>query len=232
MSQLARKEVLAKMRARLARQPLSKCPTTILLVSWYPGSGERKADDVAVYGARLRRGQKLWSEPFVMADTPGFLDGNPAMFINRRQRLWLFWPIVLANTWESCVTSYRVSSRNEAKGPHQWEWQDQVLLKPEAFLPDMEKALEARLKDSVPPPERTNRVAEMKRLIDDKLFQRLGWQPRCRPTLLRSGRIVLPALLRHLQRLPDGSERRWRATWFASRPLAGYGNIQPAVLQK
>jgi hypothetical protein len=22
------------------------------------------------------------------------------------------------------------------------------------------------------------------------------------------------------------------ATWFASRPLAGYGNIQPAVLQK
>ena len=207
-------------------------PNRDLLVSWYRGSGERKADDVAVYGARLRRGQKQWSEPFVMADTPGFPDGNTAMFIDRRQRLWLFWPIVLANTWESCVTSYRVSSRYDAKGPPQWEWQGQVLLKPEAFVPDMEKALEARLQNSVLPPEMTNRVAELKRLIDDKLFQRLGWQPRCKPTLLRSGRIVLPLYSDtysvSLMALSDDGG----ATWFASRPLAGYGNIQPAVLQK
>jgi hypothetical protein len=207
-------------------------PNRDLLVSWYRGSGERKADDVAVYGARLRRGQKEWSKPFVMADTPGFPDGNTAMFIDRRQRLWLIWPLVLANTWESCVTSYRVSSRYQAKGPPQWEWQGQVLLKPEAFVPDMEKALEARLKDSVLPPEMTNRVAELKRLIDDKLFQRLGWQPRCKPTLLRSGRIVLPLYSDtysvSLMALSDDGG----ATWFASRPLAGYGNIQPAVLQK
>jgi predicted neuraminidase len=207
-------------------------PNRDLLVSWYRGSGERKADDVAVYGARLRRGQKQWSEPFVMADTPGFPDGNTAMFIDRRQRLWLFWPIVLANTWESCVTSYRVSSRYDGKGSPQWEWQGQVLLKPEAFVPDMEKALEARLQTSVLPPEMTNRVSELKRLIDDKLFQRLGWQPRCKPTLLRSGRIVLPLYSDtysvSLMALSDDGG----ATWFASRPLAGYGNIQPSVLQK
>ena len=31
-----------------------------LFVSWYRGSGERSADDVAVYGARLRKGATQW----------------------------------------------------------------------------------------------------------------------------------------------------------------------------
>ena len=34
---------------------LAECPNGDLLVSWYRGSGERQADDVAVYGARLPR---------------------------------------------------------------------------------------------------------------------------------------------------------------------------------
>ncbi len=33
-----------------------ECPNGDLLVSWYRGSGERSADDVAVYGARCRKG--------------------------------------------------------------------------------------------------------------------------------------------------------------------------------
>src|SRR4026208_184447 len=105
---------------------LVECPQGDLLVSWYRGSGERQADDVAVYGARRRAGEK-WSEPFVMADTPGFPDGNTAMFIDARQRLWLFGPIVLANTWESCIPSYRIASRYDAGGPPKWDWQGQVL---------------------------------------------------------------------------------------------------------
>src|SRR6185295_8468149 len=72
-----------------------ECPNGDLLVSWYRGSGERQADDVAVFGARRRSGHEKWSEPFVMADTPGFPDGNTAMFIDAQQRLRLFWPIVL-----------------------------------------------------------------------------------------------------------------------------------------
>src|SRR5690606_3975615 len=51
-----------------------ECPNGDLLVSWYRGSGERKADDVAVYGARLKKGETAWSEPFLMVDTPGFPD--------------------------------------------------------------------------------------------------------------------------------------------------------------
>src|SRR5687767_11976687 len=68
-----------------------ECPNGDLLVSWYRGSGERKADDVAVYGARKRKRGNNWSEPFLMVDTPGFPDGNTAMFIDGRKRLWLFW---------------------------------------------------------------------------------------------------------------------------------------------
>jgi arylsulfatase A len=209
-----------------------ECPNGDLLVSWYRGSGERNSDDVAVYGARRRQGQEAWSEPFVMADTPGFPDGNTAMFIDRRDRLWLFWPIVLANTWESCLTSYRVATQYSADGVPKWEWQGLVLLRPESFVEEMEKGLVARLKRSALPTEMTNRVAELKRRITDKLSQRLGWQPRCKPTLLRSGRILLPLYSDtysvSIMAISDDAGQ----TWFASRPLAGYGNIQPAVLQK
>ena len=209
-----------------------ECPNGDLLVSWYRGSGERKADDVAIYGARLTRGQHKWSEAFVMADTPGFPDGNTAMFIDARKRLWLFWPIVLANTWESCVTSYRIANDYQASGPPKWNWQGQVLLKPDGFAEEMERALDARLKTSVVSAEMTNRLAEFKSTITNKLSQRLGWQPRCKPTVLRSGRIVLPLYsdtysVSIMGLSDDGGER-----WHASRPLAGFGNIQPAVLQK
>lgn len=81
-----------------------ECPNGDLLVSWYRGSGERDADDVAVYGARKRKGDSHWSEAFLMADTPGFPDCNTAMHIDDKGRLWLFWPVILANTWESCLT--------------------------------------------------------------------------------------------------------------------------------
>jgi len=209
-----------------------ECPKGDLLVSWYRGSGERRADDVAVYGARRPRKKSQWSEPFLMVDTPGFPDGNTAMFIDSRRRLWLFWPVVLANTWESCITSYRIASRYESGGSPKWDWQGQVLLRPETFADDMEKALEARLKTSAVPAETTNRLAEFKQTITNKLSQRLGWQPRCKPTVLHSGRIVLPLYSDtysiSIMALSDDAGQ----TWFASRPLAGFGNIQPAVLQR
>lgn len=63
-----------------------ECPNGDLFVSWYRGSGERRADDVAVYGAWRAKGESKWSEPFVLADTPGFPDCNTAMFIDDGQR--------------------------------------------------------------------------------------------------------------------------------------------------
>src|SRR5688572_2768921 len=105
-----------------------QCANGDLLASWYRGSGERKADDVAIFGARLRRGQRQWSDAFLMVDTPGFPDGNTAMHIDAKDRLWLFWPVIVANTWESCITTYRVASKYQGSGSPRWEWQGQILL--------------------------------------------------------------------------------------------------------
>lgn len=209
-----------------------ECPNGDLLVSWYRGSGERKADDVAIYGARRSRKGGPWSEAFLMVDTPGFPDGNTAMFIDGRERLWLFWPIVLANTWESCITTYRVANRYEGKGAPKWDWQGQILLKPPLFAEDVNRALDERMRTAPLPEWMTNRVAEFRSTLTNKLYQRLGWQPRCKPTVLKSGRIVMPLYtdtfsVSLMALSDDGGE-----TWFASRALAGFGNIQPAVLQR
>src|SRR5437870_13129432 len=62
-------------------------PNGDLLVSWYRGSGERQADDVAVYGARKKARSDQWGDAFLLADTPGFPDCNTALFIDSKSRL-------------------------------------------------------------------------------------------------------------------------------------------------
>lgn len=107
-----------------------ECPNGDLLVCWYRGSGERWADDVAILGARKRKGTRTWSKPFVMADTPGYPDTNPAMFIDPQKRLWLFWPTILDNRWESALMKYKVSSRYQKPGPPQWDANDVLHITP------------------------------------------------------------------------------------------------------
>ncbi|HVL12394.1 MAG TPA: sialidase family protein, partial [Gemmata sp.] len=110
-----------------------ECPNGDLLVSWYRGSGERSADDVAVFASRKKAGAKEWGDAFLMVDTPGFPDCNTAMWIDKDGKLWLFWPVILANSWESCLTHYRVSGDYQKDGVPKWEWQGNIPLKPKDF---------------------------------------------------------------------------------------------------
>lgn len=207
-----------------------ECPNGDLLVSWYRGSGERSADDVAIYGARLKKGQKTWSDPFLMADNEGFPDGNTAMFIDRHQRLWLFWPVILDNQWSSCLTNYRYSKDYQGDGCPKWDWQGALYLKPVKFNELMPKVLEEALQRVESPSEEV--VKKLKEHINSKLSSRLGWQPRCKPTVLPSGRIILPLYSDtysvSLMAISDDDGK----TWTASQPLVGWGNVQPAVLRK
>src|SRR6476660_2783858 len=98
-----------------------EAPNGDLLVCWFHGSGERTADDVVIRGARLKKGAKAWSEPFLLADTPGYPDTNATMFIDPRQRLWLLWPTILANEWHTALMKYRISSSYERDGAPRWE---------------------------------------------------------------------------------------------------------------
>src|SRR4051794_30062013 len=205
-----------------------------LLASWYRGTGERQADDVAVYGARKEKGEAKWSDAFLMADTPGFPDCNTAMMIDRRNRLWLFWPTIIANTWESCLTNYRSSTDFAGPGPPKWDKNGIILLKPTDFDKDVEAALNELLKNfkSVVNDDWLKETPFDRKKIRNKLFQRIGWQPRCKPTVLPSGRILLPLYsdtfsLSIMAISDDDGE-----TWFASKPLLGFGAIQPTVLRR
>jgi predicted neuraminidase len=211
-----------------------ECPNGDLLVSWYRGSGERTADDVAVYGARKKQGEAAWSEAFLMADTPDFPDCNTCLMIDRHDRLWLFWPTILANTWESCLTKYRTSDDYSGPGAPTWEREGLVLLKPDDFsaaadagLVTLMKKYEALLTD-----ETRAEIEEGRIKMRDKLYQRLGWQPRCKPTVLPSGRILLPLYTDtfsiSIMAISDDEGK----TWYASQPLLGFGAIQPAVLRR
>ncbi len=209
-------------------------PNGDLLVSWYRGSGERRSDDVAVFGARRKKGTTDWSEAFLMADRPGFPDCNTTMMIDGRGRLWLFWPTILANTWESCLTNYRRSSDFAELGAPRWDREGVILLKPDDFRDEAVKMLDEWLAGLKQPlPEATRKEIDTARVrLGDRLYQRLGWQPRCKPTVLPSGRILLPLYtdtfsISIMAISDDGGE-----TWYASKPLIGFGNIQPAVLRR
>ena len=211
-----------------------ECPDGSLLVSWYRGSGERSADDVAVYGARLAKGEDAWSEPFLMADRPGFPDCNTCMMIDRHQRLWLFWPTILANSWESCLTNFKLASEYDKPGCPQWEREGLVLLKPDDFEKEANQVLTALLERFAGRISNRLRkeIEETRGRLGEKLYQRLGWQPRCKPTVLPSGRILLPLYTDTFSISIMAVSDDDGDTWYASKPLVGFGNIQPAVLRR
>lgn len=205
-----------------------------LLVSWYRGAGERKADDVAVFGARLKRGQPEWSEAFLMHDTPGFPDCNTALMTDSRGRLMLFWPVIIANSWESCLTHVKISDNPSGDGAPRWNSDQTILLKPDDFSGEATIALDQMLA-TLPVPlseEQKAKIEEAKNLLGDKLHQRLGWQPRCKPTVLPSGRILLPLYTDTFSISIMAISDDGGSTWFASKPLLGFGAIQPAVLRR
>src|SRR5918997_4759685 len=92
-----------------------------LFVCWFHGSGERTADDVVVRGARLEKGRRTWSAPFLMADTPGYPDTNATMFLDPKKRLWLMWPTILANEWHTALMKYKIASDYSGEGAPKWD---------------------------------------------------------------------------------------------------------------
>src|SRR4051794_934135 len=198
-------------------------PNGDLLASWYRGSGERRADDVQVLGARLAKGQSTWSEPFLMVDYEGFPDCNTCMMIDKQQKLWLFWPIIVDNDWGSALTNYRVSSDYSGPGAPKWNWQGVIFLKPADFKDEAMSLLRENMAKL--PPARGQAIKryadELEKRLGEKLSQRLGWQPRCKPTVLSTGRILLPlysdSYSFSLMAISDDDG----ANWYASKPLIG-----------
>ena len=66
----------------------------------------------------------------------------------------------------------------------------------------------------------------------DELYQRLGWMPRVHPVVLPSGRWILPLYSDTFSASIMAISDDRGTTWTASRPLIGFGNIQPSLVRK
>ncbi len=124
-------EIFPPVQEHVHGSTIVELPNGDLLAAWFQGSGERWADDVTIMGARLKKGQDHWSKPFLLADTPGFPDINPILFLDAQKRLWLMWYTVIANQWETSLLKYRISEDYaEQTGAPKWAWQEVLHVKP------------------------------------------------------------------------------------------------------
>jgi predicted neuraminidase len=211
-----------------------ECPNGDFLVCWFHGSGERTADDVVVQGARLQKGSNKWSPVFLMADTPGFPDCNPVLFIDSNERLWQFWIAVCAHKWEQSILKYRLSANYQQPGPPKWDWQDIILLKPgDVFAETIENDFKELITEEPIWAEYAPMYSTM--IIEaakDKAKRQTGWMTRTHPITLPSGRILLPLYSDgfniSLVAITDDAGKHWRA----SKPIVGFGPTQPSIVRK
>jgi predicted neuraminidase len=207
-------------------------PSGDLFAVWYHGSGERTADDVLIQGARKIKGRPDWTPPQTVADTPGFPDCNPALFLDSKKRLWLFWPVILANEWHTALLKYRVSTGySDRNALPLWGISEELLFQPRNFTERVRQAIQPRLRDAIPGTPLHDYLTRLDQRAGDKYFMRMGWMPRAHPTELPSGRILVPLY-------SDGYDFSLMAitddgrTWTTSEPLPGAGNVQPSIVRR
>ena len=217
-----------------------EAPNGDLLVCWFHGSGERSADDVKIEGARKRKGAKQWSPRFTMADTPGYPDTNCAMFIDPQGRLWLLWPTILANRWESALMKYRISTDYRRDGPPRWAVNEVLHVTPgKEFEPIVTNYLAhaaAALRDPAMSAARRERIetylATLRTRAADKLTCRLGWMTRAHPVVLDGRRLIVPLYADGFSFSLMAITDDWGQSWHTSTPLVGGGNIQPSLVRR
>ena len=182
-----------------------------LLAAWYSGSGERKSDDVVIQGAWLRKGSKRWEPRFLMADTPGYPDCNPALFAGPDRSLWLFWPTILDHRWEGALLKFaRCDNPSAQGGPPKWSSIGRLARDAQGL-----RRRDAAAVAALSAEERTKYRSILDEAQDrsrDELYQRLGWMPRVHPVVLPSGRWILPCTP-----IPF-PPRSWRSRTIAARP--------------
>jgi len=205
-------------------------PKGDLLVCWFHGSGERTADDVLIRAARWNKEKGSWGQPFTLADAPGFPETNPVLFIDRRARLFFFWPLIIAHRWETALMKYRVSNDyQQADAPPVWAFQDNIVLIPKNIAAKTKAFVSAETERSPQLAAAGQRLIER---AEDEYFSRMGWFTRTHPLELPSGRLLVPMY-------SDGYSFGIMAisddggiTWKGSEPIVGLGGIQPSVVRK
>lgn len=211
-----------------------ECPNGDLLVCWFRGSGERQADDVAIMGARWVKATGKWTEMFVMADTPEFPDTNCCMIIDPQERLWLLWPTIQANTWESALMKYKISEDYmKPEGPPIWGLMEVLHMKPgDDFEQKVRAKTEAYMEGQTVTPRAQMWAERNYKQAADKLTRRLGWFTRAHPYILDGKRLIVGLYSDGFSFSLNAYTDDWGKSWKFSDPIVGGGNIQPSFARK
>lgn len=215
-----------------------ECPNGDLLVCWFHGSGERKSDDVVILGSRKVKATGEWTEPFLMGDIPEFPDTNCCMIIDPQERLWLMWPTILANTWESALMNYKISADYmKPDGPPRWDSHAILHMKPGADFPQtVERKVHEYVASQELPAALNPLVDQWKKHVldqaNDKLTRRLGWFTRAHPVILDDGTLLVGLYSDGFSFSLVAITNDWGESWRFSEPIVGGGNIQPSFAQR
>ncbi len=209
-------------------------PNGDLLVCWFQGSGERKANDVVINGSRLKKGETEWGEPFLMTDTPGQPDCNPVLFLNNEGKLFLVWIVVRANRWEQSILKVKTTTDYNDNGAPNWQWQDVILLKPGAeFAERVEKQFKKYGRNDLAWAEYAFPYEEM--LIEaakDPKKRETGWMTRTHPIIFENDKILLPLYSDGFNFGLIAISEDHGDTWKCSLPIVGRGLNQPSLIVK
>ena len=211
-----------------------ECPNGDILVCWFHGSGERKSDDVKILGARWVKATGKWTKPFVMADTPDFPDTNCTMIIDQEGKLWLLWPTIQSNMWESALMKYKTSTDYMYPvGSPKWDVMKIMHIKPgDDFEQAVRKKTEEYFKGQEVPDRAKEWAENNYKQAADKLTRRLGWFTRAHPLILDDGRMLVGLYSDGFSFSLVAITDDLGETWTFSEPIVGGGNIQPSFAQR
>ncbi len=167
-----------------------------------------------------------------MADTPDLPDTNCCMFVDPRGRLWLIWPTILDNHWESALLKDKISDDYQRAGPPIWKTQEILHVKPgPEFAATIKTGLE-RFRPRMADPKVRSLFDYAVTSAEDKLKSRLGWMTRAHPFVLDGQRLIVPLYSDGFNFSLMAISDDWGATWHTSTPLVGEGNVQPSIVRR
>jgi predicted neuraminidase len=223
---------VAESRGHVHASCVVECPNGELLAVWYENGPKLpsyeyeqeadKSDDVRIAGARRRPGHRIWDKPFVMSDTFGLSDNNPAMVIDLLSRLWLIHVTLLAvpeASWGSSLLLYKLSSDYEKPGPPKWDRARVLIVRPKG------------LDETVTRLARGPRSAGIRERLKSPFARRLGWMPRAHPIVLPDGTVLVPVGNENLDVAAMALTKDGGETWTFSNTIPGWGISQPSVVR-
>lgn len=221
-----------------------ECPNGDLLAVWYENGPKRddyyytkdadKSDDVRIGAARLPRGSKKWSEPFVICDTFGVADNSPCLAVDREDRLWLVYSTMIGaptKTWGSSILRYKVSSDYQRPGLPRWDCENILIIHPRGLDEAVAKAADQlrRFADWGNDYEKIARG--LLERLNDPFARRLGWQPRAHPLILADGTVMIPLANENFGVAAMAMTSDVAETWSFSQVVPGkLGVSEPSVV--